>query len=183
MPPPQYLLSPTIRGFVCRSCLLKIQQPRRQPIRWLARQATSDGGPRRRPVKGEFSFYDQGDDGLRTETDTITDADIAEDEATRKEIRDLERKVGKPLEEMDGNDLRNLSPEDLGVEAIPGEFELEAAANAIDAEMEQFENILQKVGSSSDMENLSPEEKQQLRAQIMKLTSKGAAKSFSIRVY
>jgi hypothetical protein len=177
MPPPHYLLSPTIRGFVCRSCLLKIQQPRRQPVRWLARQASNEGGPRRRPVKGDFSFYDQGEDGVRTETDTITDSDIAQDEATRKEIRDLERKVGKPLEEMDGNDLRNLSPEDLGVEAIPGEFELEAAAKAIDVEIEQFDNILQRVGSSSDMENLSIEEKQQLRAQIMKLTSTGPAKS------
>ncbi|KAG4433551.1 hypothetical protein IFR05_010976 [Cadophora sp. M221] len=42
MPPPQHLLASKIRGFVCRSCLSKLQPPQRQRIQWVSRSLTTD---------------------------------------------------------------------------------------------------------------------------------------------
>ncbi|KAH7364580.1 hypothetical protein BKA65DRAFT_491657 [Rhexocercosporidium sp. MPI-PUGE-AT-0058] len=42
MPPPQHLLASKLRGFVCRSCLSKIQSPQRQRIQWISRSLTTD---------------------------------------------------------------------------------------------------------------------------------------------
>ena len=42
MPPPQHLLASKIRGFVCRSCLSKLQGPQRRRIQWTSRSLTTD---------------------------------------------------------------------------------------------------------------------------------------------
>ncbi|PVH88603.1 hypothetical protein DL98DRAFT_648704 [Cadophora sp. DSE1049] len=41
MPPPQHLLASKIRGFVCRSCLSKLQAPQRRRIQWISRSLTT----------------------------------------------------------------------------------------------------------------------------------------------
>ncbi|KAH6709637.1 hypothetical protein BKA61DRAFT_738629 [Leptodontidium sp. MPI-SDFR-AT-0119] len=42
MPPPQHLLASKLRGFVCRSCLSKLQPAQRQRIQWVSRSLTTD---------------------------------------------------------------------------------------------------------------------------------------------
>jgi hypothetical protein len=116
MPPPQNLLAFRLRGYVCRSCLLKIQSPQKQKVPWLSRSVTSSHHTSKSKSKqkpsalsnsssneaSKFKVFEEAPDGTRTEVETEDD--------TYDET--LLAALDSTIEELDARSLKNNGPND-----------------------------------------------------------------------
>ncbi|KAL2065096.1 hypothetical protein VTL71DRAFT_4236 [Oculimacula yallundae] len=92
MPPPQHLLASKIRGFVCRSCTLKLQGPPRQRTPWVSRSLTTQAVKSRRKGATQSTAHyeetpseDQADLGPEFDEASILESLEEEIRARRKD--------------------------------------------------------------------------------------------------
>jgi hypothetical protein len=180
MPPQQPFLASSIRGYVCRSCLSKIQKYHRPHAPWLARNVMNDNGPPGpKRLKSQktvpdnpqttsepvIRYWEQTADGQRKEKGFEDDALIAKLESS---IKDLEDDIGDTslLEKVDAE--RNPWEEDEEEEDI--EAALSKDMNlppAMQAQMEAIEAQLRRIENDPDLENLSEEDRIKIRSELL----------------
>ncbi|KAE8447606.1 hypothetical protein EG329_010577 [Mollisiaceae sp. DMI_Dod_QoI] len=187
MPPPQHLLSNRLRGFVCKSCLSKLQAPQRQQISWTARRFASDDRPRRKKgvwdvPQGTIRYFEQTPDGVRTEIQD--DEDDAFTESVRKQLKELENQTGRTIDDLDEEDiqriLRGLSSESKGGDTLgmlfkddsldsqdsQDQFEFEKAFETMATQDQEIKAQMDLV-DSVDVDNLSAEDRVRLREALL----------------
>ena len=148
MPPPQHILASRLRGYVCRSCLLKILSPPKQKISWLSRHFAHSRQSLRseRDVqtfpnpKSTFKIFEEATDGTRTEVE----GDDAEDEVLMEAldvtIRELEAKSGKALSPQlleEGDNEIEYTEDDLTLD--PTQISKRIANDSVDSKV--FESM------------------------------------------
>jgi hypothetical protein len=167
MPPPHRFLAPRLRGYVCRACLSKSQvTPRQQPL-WLSRNSTNARSPQSKGVsqqvdlpEPEIREFEQTADGIRTE---IQDDLLQE---IKEEIRMIEKKEGKSIEEIVGPvDFESFLKDDgqqTSFDPIMGE-----SMAASTKRTEELEALVKRLDSISDFSTLSPEDRSKLREELL----------------
>lgn len=193
MPPPQSFLTSRIRGFICRSCLSKLQVPQQQRIQWLSRNVTSDNGPSRRkggskqPVQEEavVKYFDQTPDGNRTEIQEDPEEEAIIESLTST-IRDLENRTGQSLESLLENPdgLEGILPEDpdgdIGIWSdASGEADPLEALTLQNKELEARIRRLENVTSSK---SLSLENGLKIRETLLKASADGVDSNFTMAI-
>ncbi|KAI9640811.1 hypothetical protein NHQ30_010651 [Ciborinia camelliae] len=182
MPPPATNLTSSIRGFVCRSCRIKLQNPPRAP--WLSRNFTTQKTPLksidRRGTGPElasktetqqleqdeepfYRYFDETPDGVRTEAQ----GDPEEDElleGLQEAVREIKDDIGEvsaeELEELDEDDEPSLHMEEW-------EDAMDAKIERLEAEVERLESITNKPGPMSE------EDRQNIRNYFLKSVEEG----------
>lgn len=194
MPPPQRLLSIRIRGFVCKSCLSKLQIPRRQQIPWIGRRFASDNRPRRPEgaydlPNGTVRYFEQTPDGVRTEIDDEEDAAFME--SVRKQLKDIENETGRTMDDLEDEDLEKilqnsslgLEEEDLddifedGSSSLREASELEDALDSMASKNEEMQAQIDLV-ESIDLDNISEKDRLKLRETLLKSVERGMIDKF-----
>lgn len=192
MPPPQRLLSTRLRGFVCKSCLSKLQPPQRQYLPLLARTFASDNKLKKRKqaldIPVTVRYFEQTEDGVRTELKDEDDDDEVYTETVMQQLKEIEEETGRTMYELNDEDLQRilqatmpkLEPENTEGLLLnpfmgpgdPAEIEKKALASAAaHAEIQAKINFI----NSFDLENLSQEDRIRLRERLLKSQNKGMA--------
>ncbi|KUJ24049.1 uncharacterized protein LY89DRAFT_712987 [Mollisia scopiformis] len=179
MPPPQHLLSPRLRGFVCKSCLSKLRAPRRQQLPWVTRTYASDDKPKRRKgawdlPHGTVRYFEQTRDGVRTELKDEEDDDDAEfTESVKEQLRQLEERTGKTMYDLDEQDLQDIlhgtlanTQEEDPLKGFPDPAEIEKDLTAMAAHNQDIQAQMDLI-NSFDLENLSEEDRVRLREGLL----------------
>ncbi|QSZ35106.1 hypothetical protein DSL72_007970 [Monilinia vaccinii-corymbosi] len=133
MPPPPTNLTPSIRGFVCKSCRIKLQIPPRAS--WLSRNFTAQKplprsidrvrkGPPPSKTKAQpleqteepfYRYFDETPDGVRTEAKSDPEEDELL-EGLQEAVREIKDDVGEvsaeELEELDEDEEPSLHMEE-----------------------------------------------------------------------
>lgn len=183
MPPPPTNLTSGIRGFVCKSCRIKLQIPPRTP--WLSRNFTAQNTPLRSIDRGGgngpsltskngsqpleqteepfYRYFDETPDGVRTEAR----GDPEEDElleGLQEAVREIKEDIGEvsaeELEEVDEDEEPSLHMDEW-------EDEMDAKIERLQAEVEKLESITNKPGP------ISEEDRQSIRNYFLKSVEEG----------
>ena len=162
MPPAQPFVTTRIGGFVCRACLSQLRRPQRPRTPWLTRNATNGPPKAKRPKnKNEepsVRYFNQTPDGVRTEAvDNLKEAAI---------LKDVEERIGLLEEEEDGLVDEQPSPEDV-LDHLKKQYtvpqDMLSAMNEMEAQMADM----------SSLENLSEEERANIRNRILNFGTEG----------
>lgn len=184
MPPPHTNLTSGIRGFICKSCRVKLQIPQQAP--WHLRHFTAQTTPLRskdREGTGRgpslssntetqqfkqteepfYKYFDETPDGVRTETQD----DPEEEEllaGLREAVRELEDDIGdvsaEELEEVDEDERPSLHMEEW-------EDAMDAKIERLQGEVTKLESITNKPGP------ISEEDRQDIRNYFLKSIEEG----------
>jgi len=143
MPPSQPIFASRIRGYVCKSCLLRLQKPLRRQPPWLSRSFTSDNAaskPRLSKANktipqghethdAEIRYFEETPDGDRREVG----AEDAEEELLRETVeatlRNFDDVMGKKSKEL------GVSVDDLEKDYGMSQEELEEGLDTFGGEM------------------------------------------------
>lgn len=212
MPPPQHLLASRIRGFVCKSCLSKLQTPQRQRAPWVAARNISATAARAKGATKDadqgqadeaepaiqVKYWEQDPEGNRKEIfEEKEDDEERELKASiQQEVKHLEQKEGRPLEEVykdimgSEDDIRlemgkrmgELIEEGYGDAAFEGPSDEDLAVlESKSEEIEAHNDIIERYGGIDNIGDLSEEERLQLREEL--LPSIREAMGMHIRCY
>jgi len=165
MPPPRHLFAPRITGFICKSCLSRLELRNKRLAPWLIRNATSKASPsqrRNRPnIKDEdidVRYFDQTPDGDRREV-----PDYGEEEAFMDSI-------GAEMGELDAKYKEILGPEKYAAtaeedlaHAIEARIDEEEDTRDITMATNDLENLIAKIRALSDKEVVTEEDKKKIR--------------------
>lgn len=187
MTAPQRLLSSRIRGFVCKSCLSRLQASRQPRLPVAARGFASTPQSRKgiwdTPL-GTVRYFDQDENGVRTE---ITEEDDELVDTLRTKLQKIEETTGKTMDDLDEDDLQNLlkeiSAESKGATDPDGFLEGGLPDTKDDTEAEQALDVMTKQHTevqsrldfinSFDLENLSDDDRDTLRAGLLGSPNEG----------
>ena len=200
MPPLQPLLVSRIRCFVCKSCLSKFQAPQGQRSQWLSRGFSNDSKPCNRGRKARSAPRDQGKElpepviryfeatpgGDRREVKD-DDEKVAEEDALieslESTIRNLEKRVGKRTSPLANSNHENGDSEnDLGRLGLGSQDRVEKnySTKNIDVKIAELQAHMEKLKSLSQLENLSEEDRSQIREEVLDFNKDGTISSLSI---
>ena len=143
MPPSQPTSISRIRGYVCKSCLLRLERPLRRPPPWLSRTFTSDDGtpksrlskvnksiPRRHEIRNDdIRYFEETPDGERRE---VEDEDADEEllrETVEATLRNFDDVMGQKSKEL------GVSVDDLEKDYGLSQDELEEGLDTFGGEM------------------------------------------------
>ncbi|KAF7877545.1 hypothetical protein EAF04_001220 [Stromatinia cepivora] len=164
LPPPTNFTS-SIRGFVCKSCRIKLQIPPRAP--WLSRNFTVQKNPLRSIGRGGklpslaskaetqqfeqteepfYKYYDETPDGVRTEAQPDPEEEELL-EGLQEAVREIKDDIGEvsaeELEEVDEDEEPSLHMEEW-------EDAMDAKIERLEAEVKRLESITNKPGPMSE---------------------------------
>ncbi|CAD6448187.1 4e3dd09c-06ab-4fb2-8753-2f036fae7b6d [Sclerotinia trifoliorum] len=186
MPPPPTNFTSSIRGFVCKSCRIKLQIPPRAP--WLSRNFTAqkpllrlkDRGEKVPPLASKaevqqpeqteepfYKYYDETPDGVRTEAQP----DLEEEElleGLQEAVREIKDDIGEisaeELEEVDEDEEPSLHMEEW-------EDAMDAKIERLEAEVNRLESITNKPGPMSE------DDRQRIREYFLKSVEEDEAET------
>ncbi len=181
MPPPQHLLASRIRGFVCKSCLQKLQAPQRQRLLWASRNISTSVARLKGANKDiDVKIWDEARDGSRTElNDAVEDMQEIGKEygiSVEQTIRELERESGKTMDDLvdeDEGDLQDAmnnrmqklwKEKDISAD-LPSDPELDMLAESTARVQHQLELI--RKFSGGNIHTMSEENKVRLREALL----------------
>lgn len=166
MPPPRPLIPTRTPGFICRSCLLRLDAPRRQrpPPPWLVRNATNGRGnppPQRgtRPSAEKKAsvtvrYFEETPDGDRREVSG--DPEEALLDSMRPELDEIDKR-NKAILGRDG-----VADEDME-DAIQGKIDQEEDTRDIEMANNDLESLISRIRAISDKEVVTPEDRVKIR--------------------
>jgi hypothetical protein len=165
MPPPRHFLAPRITGFICRSCLSRLEPPRTQRPPWLTRNATSKAG---RPQRGNkpspkdedkvVRYYDQTPDGERREV-----PEYGEEEAFLDSIGAEMGELNAKYKEILGPEKYEATAEEDMEHAIQGRINEEEDTRDITMATNDLENLIARIKALSDKEVVTEDDKKKIR--------------------
>ncbi|KAH6666637.1 hypothetical protein B0J14DRAFT_196294 [Halenospora varia] len=199
MPPPQPFLASRIGGFVCKSCLSKLRNPRPQRGAWLSRSLASDQRPPSRPNRSKKSlassspqpepdvtvrFFEQTKDGERKEIldkdeesfyETLGGPEFKAYEAEMLKNYDPESDEldfeDEVYNALSGGDTE-AAAEQMDIAAIKDSLANDESTNAITFANDRLEALLKEVKSLSDQEHISEEDRTKIRELLFNFKSK-----------
>ncbi|CAG8982662.1 hypothetical protein HYALB_00006060 [Hymenoscyphus albidus] len=166
MPPPRPLLPTRTPGYICRSCLLRLDAPRRQrpPPPWLLRNVTNGSGnppPEsviRRSAEDKptihVRYFEETPDGDRREVSG--DPEEALLDSMRPELDDLDKRN----QEILGRD--GVADEDME-DAIQSKIDQEEDTRDITIANNDLESLISRVRAISDKEVITREDRWKIR--------------------
>jgi hypothetical protein len=184
MPPSQRLLAPRIQGFVCRSCLSKLQSPRYQRPPWLSRSVASETGHRAKEPKVKkdshdqpgansesvVRIFDQTPDGMRTEVGSEP-GDEAFLESLQSAMEDMRKEMVAEgeTEEIDEEELQERVVGRHMQNMVQGDGMVDILAKELESQMEEIGAEVDRRLENVDMENMSVEGRSKIREEIFQL--------------
>ncbi|TAQ86539.1 hypothetical protein B7494_g5144 [Chlorociboria aeruginascens] len=180
MPPSQPILASRICGFVCRSCLSKLQQPQRPPWpqRGFSKKAKlakpkepKDRAAQERLLSQDgfsIKYFDQGPNG---ELEENVEPDDAEMEALDKQVQDNI----KAFEERTGEKFVE-SEEEWSGSIFPKVVQDDGLAESIGAKVDNLQAELDRLKVLRPSGSLTAEDRTKLRAALFKIDAEDMPK-------
>lgn len=184
MPPQQPFLASGTRGYICRSCISKLQKSYQPRSSWLARKITNDNRPRRSNTtpKPVIKYWEQNGDGQRRENQFQDAAFLEKVERSIKELGDDigDQRLQEDLQELEEVDAEDKSweeqEEEQGLEDAYEEYinksmgvsnDVQSKTDAIYAQMEALDGQMRRLEDNPELENLSAEDRLRIRREAL----------------
>ena len=192
MPPPQSFLASRIQGFVCRSCLSRLQAPQNPRPLWLARSFASDKASqtkkpksqksshdqRRNEIKPLIRVFDQSLDGVRTEVNQDRqDVDEAFLESLESTIQDVKKEMGEEgeTEEIDDEEVQDRVIRRHMEGMFQGEAFEDYMVSQLESQMDQLDAEVDKRLENVDVKNMSEEKLSNVREELYQMVKDSMA--------
>ena len=191
MPPPQRLLGPRIQGFICRSCLSKLQSPRNQRPPWLSRSTASENGPLKnkqpKSKKGSHDksakesepvirVWDETPDGVRIErgNEPGDGAILKKLESTIQDVR-AEMAAEAETEDIDEGELQDRVLDRHMEDMVEGKDMVDFLADEMESQMKEIDADVDRRLEMMHAENMEEEEQFKVRNELFELVMKEKA--------
>jgi hypothetical protein len=165
MPPPRHLLAPRLPGFICRSCLSRLEPTRKQRPPWLIRNATTKAGPSQRGNKPPgmeeekiVRYFDETPDGDRREV-----PEYGEEEAFLDSMSAEMEEMNAKHKEILGPEKYAATAEEDMAHAIEARIDEEEDTRDITMATNDLENLISRIKALSDKEVVTEEDKMKIR--------------------